>query len=709
MESIILDVYPGNKGSILCLDLDNLRFPYDVDWNSIKVKNEDKKNLDFDIVNFYNKKNYLEYSSDIVGNTLVIVLNEKSSKVMISYMRKGNKSTLKKKNDLIKIEDSDKLRIYTDKVKIELEKEFFSISKFSINNDNYASLQLFTSGGEMLSQEGSFKDAGYTIIADSHILKVIKITGKMPVRGDKVDSEGLLPLEMFYYFWVIDGEIYSKVEIKLLYEACVDLSGKKLNYLQSLLWYRIEERENLEYNDMLQNNMNGNKIIILKRPYYAYITKKDSVFVMSPYLALPNDGIHIEVSEEWFGASWHSMSSQKKPYWDGLIDDKPVSEHQGYYPAHSLNAYFNIGLYFGKKNFFDAAKAFTYQCKVRNVAYNGRDKGNVFVTHWRNNSALALNVITDDAKPNDLYWRKNGYIPLSAETALSTRFLFGVSYSRYCFLKDKLFYLEKSALLSNIVCTFLSFFRIAKDYKKEFLELNVIPHLNTHPVTRNISASALKKEIKISEKIWVKDYKLKLPLSHVFSYQSCYGLSTPSGTRHTVAFKASESLEWIRDWPIPNAPTDFFLPTKLFWGISAGGELERKNVITRIRFEFDQLYKEGADYMQVSGHLPDKICKGPEDLKKLFKHMDKKGVWLARSDDIIRYYKCREGISFSRIKDNIVEIKKSFEDKFNTIITISCDSNKVEQSIDSRKWVEAENVSEGLFNINTENNYLKFS
>ena len=163
-----------------------------------------------------------------------------------------------------------------------------------------------------------------------------------------------------------------------------------------------------------------------------------------------------------------------------------------------------------------------------------------------------------------------------------------------------------------------------------------------------------------------------------------------------AAFSASKSLQWIREWPIPNAPLDFFLPTRLFWGICSGEMFDKENC-NRIKEEFAERYKNGCDYMLISGHVPEQI-KCPNYATEMFEFLQKhKDVWFAGSDDIIKYYKAREGISISRAKKQgrkfMMELENKLPHYFSTEITliqhIRKKINKIQFTLDNKKFVDA--------------------
>lgn len=726
MESITLNICPSNKGSLIMLDLDYLRLPEDIDWSTFEVKDDSGRKIIFDLIELHGKVNRLFYKSNIKENTLAVILDKDNIKNLNVFYSKGKKkSALKKTSNKISIVDKKYLEIFTKSVSIRFEKNFFTIEKFKINNDFFGPMQIVTSGGIGSKQNGSMQNMKFDLLADSPVIKIIKITGEMPVFGNKVKSEGYLPLEMVYYFWSPNNkDIFSKVEINLLYGSAKDKEGKKVPFIEPLVWYKLDSPHKVRFNSLFVNEMDDSRLITLKKPYYAYIQKKESIFSMMPYLALPNDGLHIELSKKWFGAAWHSLSSKRKPYWGHIYKDESIGLPQGYYPAHSLNAYWRIGLFFGAGKPEAIAKIYTYPPKIRHAYNENGNAGMPFITHWYSNSRMALNFITDDSKINDYLWRKNNTIPWDVQIALSTRKL-GIHYSRYCFLRDKIFVIKNWPLLSTIASTLLCLFGLGVHFKKRLVKVkaSLIPHTNTHPLIWKSSSRKIKKEIKNSEKVWVNDFKLPVPLSHVFSYQTPYGITTEEGTREAIAFSASNTLQWIREWPIPNAPVDFFLPTRLYWGISTGGDFGKKEVCDHIKSEFDRLYENGADYMQVSGHLPDEIKKqGPSYLKKLFEGINMvKDVWIASADEIIQYYKCRENIGLGRFHKEgnflVVPLIKNISSYFNTELTMTQKvkgSLEIWQSSDGKVWEKINfkylDKKQGLilYSIHSKSNFIRF-
>jgi len=447
--------------------------------------------------------------------------------------------------------------------------------------------------------------------------------------------------------------------------------------------------------------MKESKIITLKHPYYAGFKDGNSVFAMFPYLALPCDGIHIEHGKDFFGACWHSMPSNGIPYWAQIDKKESTGKPQGYYPAHSLRGYWNIGLYFGGSNesIEALAAAFSYQPKIRNIIHVGSGHvSNACIARWKDNKKMAFNAITDDAKINDYLYRAKGKIPKWAQMAIATRTLFGINYHRFCFIGDKIFYLPGQKLLSTVLSTLFCSIGLGTPLRKKFEKeiLSYLPHTNTHPRIYELGENGIRSQIEKAEDIWINKWKYKTPLSHVFSYASPYGIASGNRTMEKAAFSASKSLQWIREWPIPNAPLDFFLPTRLFWGICVGELFDRENC-SRIREEFLERYKNGCDYMLISGHVPDYNNECPKYATELFGFLQKNDdVWFASSDDIIKYYKARENIKISGIKrkgkDFFMEISNNLPSYFSTEITlmqhINKKINKIQFTSDNKKFVD---------------------
>ena len=72
-ESIILNVYPIIKNSLLLISFDELKFPENTDFGSIKVLDINNRKLLFDLIN---KKDYAQkftYSNNIGKNHIAII------------------------------------------------------------------------------------------------------------------------------------------------------------------------------------------------------------------------------------------------------------------------------------------------------------------------------------------------------------------------------------------------------------------------------------------------------------------------------------------------------------------------------------------------------------------------------------------------------------------------------------------------------------
>ena len=163
-----------------------------------------------------------------------------------------------------------------------------------------------------------------------------------------------------------------------------------------------------------------------------------------------------------------------------------------------------------------------------------------------------------------------------------------------------------------------------------------------------------------------------------------------------AAFSASKCLQWIREWPIPNAPLDFFLPTRLFWGISIG-EFFDENNCGSIKEEFYERRKNGCDYMLISGHVPEYGVECPQYVSEMFKFFEKHDdVWFADSDEIIKYYKARESMFVGRPEKHgsafLMEIENQLPKFFSTEVTliqnISKKINKIEFTLDKKNYID---------------------
>ena len=448
-------------------------------------------------------------------------------------------------------------------------------------------------------------------------VNIIKFESSLKILGGESKNNGMLPFSIIYTFWSDDGKnVYGNAEIELMYDKAVSLSGENIEFLDCMLWFRLESGEEPEIMNVLsRRKFRNSEVITLNHPYRAMIASGKSSFEMHPYLALPCDGIHIEKGEKFFGAAWHSLPEKSSPYWIdlGLEGDKKADLSQGYCPAQSLRSYWKIGIYFGDtKNARISSKLFSYPSKIRNIEHFSDKIGNAYITRWKGNKKLAMHAMTDDAKVNDYFYRCEGSIPKWVQMSLSTRNMFGINYHRFCFVGKKLFFLQRYPTLSTILSTLFCTMGIGIPLRQKFRKdvLSFLPHMNMHPKFYTLRPEQIKKEIKISEKIWTSKFNFGYPVSHILSWTATYGLTTSKGTRESIAFSSSKTLQWMREWPIPNAPVDFFLPTKLYWGVAIGEMFNEKN-IKRLKEEFNSRIDNGADYMIAAGHAPHSISKCP--------------------------------------------------------------------------------------------------
>jgi len=685
-ESVILNAYPLNRNSLMLISFDELKFPDDADFGSIKVVDNADRKLLFDLVHVSGHSKKSGYGNEIGQNHLAVVINQDGIKHIKILHRRGKKSGAysgpKKSIDIV---NDDSLIISTGNVSILFEKKGYAIEKIKINGYECGPLQLAASGGRLFFQK-DMKDAEMSIVCDSNIVKIFKIKGVLNVEGRMCKKEGFLPVGILYYFWSPDGKnIMSKAEIELKYDEATGLDGSRAEFLDPLIWYRLDNfNENLVANKLFTNVMGESEVMTLKHPYSAHFCKGNAYFIMCPYLALPNDGIHIEKGKNFFGASWHSMPEAKKPYWAQIDKRERTGKPQGFHPAHSLRAYWGMGMYFGGKISVDKiASVFSYPHKLRNILHlSSEPVSNACITRWKGNKKMALNAITDDAKINDYLYRINGKIPKWVQVAIATRTLYGINYHRFCYLGNRIFCLKSYPMLSTLLSTLFCFFGVGKPLRKKFAQegLSYLPHTNTHPRIYLIGAGGICDEVQKSEKIWIKKWKCKIPLSHVFSYASPYGIATSKGTLEKVAFSASKYLQWIREWPVPNAPIDFFLPTRLFWGICIGEIFDKANCM-EIRKDFTERHKNGADYMLISGHVPEYGAECPGYITDMFDFFQKyDDVWFAGADDIIKYYKARENLIIGRTekqgKKFVLEIKNNLPSYFSTEVTLIQHVNK---------------------------------
>src|SRR3989338_5804056 len=184
-ESIILNVYPAIKNSLLLVSFDELKFPEDIDFGSIKIVDNTNKKLLFDLID---KKNYIQklnYSSKINKNHIGIILNRNNVKyIKIAYNLSKKLGKYATPEENIKINDNSSLSISTKDISISFEKSGYSIEKIRINKSEYGPLQLVTSGGNFFFQK-NMENAEFNIISDSSIIKILKINSSMTLLFHK--------------------------------------------------------------------------------------------------------------------------------------------------------------------------------------------------------------------------------------------------------------------------------------------------------------------------------------------------------------------------------------------------------------------------------------------------------------------------------------------------------------------------------------------
>ncbi|MGR3303159.1 MAG: hypothetical protein ACUZ8I_11725 [Candidatus Scalindua sp.] len=677
---IILHTYPSHRNSLILVPLDRLCLPESVDWSSIKVSNDEGCPLLFDLVEYAGSANELMYELTPGSNTLVIVNNLGVQDIVISYNISRNPQRFVdcKGYALRYVDNAEGALISTEKVNIQFSKSGY-IKGFKIGSTSFGSLQMMASGGRITTQSGGklqFKDIQFQVVATSNLLTAVVVRGKLKVDGENSKQPGWLPVVLTYTFWTSDSaNIFARIEIDLEYENSIGLDENHVPFLNPLLWYVLmDDRMPTHINDYFVNRMcSGSTIVTLKRPYYAYVTNGSSSFVMSPYLTLPCDGTHIEVNEKdsWWGAAFHSLSEpDSSPYWHtALHETHPKS--QGYFPAQSLHSYWKIGLAFlVREDPVEAARMFTYPSKTRYAEHDNRDKvGNAYITHWRNNASIAVNAITDDLCKMDYIARVVGLLPKSVQISLPGNL-------KRRWQRDLI---EKKSFLRFFFRRFL---------KNPFL---FIPHTYNHRVTWQCTSDEMEQEIVQCENNWLRKWNFPIPLSCVLPFTSPHGIATPEGTREAIVFSSSKSTEWIREWYYPHAPTDFFLPTPLYWGLTLGVDFVDEPVKTQKGFE--TLYDAGADYFQMSGHLEfrQRIAHASSVLKmvgpvlkymanlwktyRLFRFLeDKEDVWLAAADEIIMYYKAKNQLSVGRVsrkgKYYIINIDHREEPIYDVLITL---------------------------------------
>ncbi|MBI2101506.1 hypothetical protein HYT53_02745 [Candidatus Woesearchaeota archaeon] len=720
-ESIILNAHPLNKNSVLIVSFDDLKLPHDVDFGSIKVLDSSNRKLLFDLIHKKGCIKKFSYLNDINESHIAVIINSENVKYLKVVYKISNKPSQRQKPDTtVSLENDSHLAVSAGKISALFNKNGYYIEKITADNEEYGPLHLAASGGDLFFQK-DVKDAKFDIISDSGILKILKIEGAMKIEGDKCKNQGFLPFEITHYFWSPDGKILmSKAEIVLKFDEAKNLDSSKADFLDPLLWYRMENYTGkLPASAFYTNAMEESSIMTLEHPYYAYFHGRSLFFAMCPYMALPNDGIHVEKGKNFFGACWHSMPEPKEPYWLDKSKKESTGKPQGCFPPHSLRAYWRIGMCLSssKENIESIASALSYQPKIQSILHMGSEPvSNAFIARWKYNKKMAFNAITDDAKINDYLYRAEGKLPKWAQIAIATRTLYGINYHRFCYVGNKIFCLKKYPKISTLLSTLLCLFGIGKPLRKKFENENFsyLPHTNTHPRIYRLNSAEIINEIEKSEKVWKDKWKCQTPLSHIFSYASPYGLATGNGTMEKAAFSASENLQWIRHWPVPNAPIDFFLPSRLFWGICVGEFFDKGNC-RKIREEFIKRYNNGSDYMLISGHVPDYNAECPQYVRDMFSFFEKHSdIWFAGADDIIKYYKCRENMTIGRVKKQgkefIIEFINNLSPDFFTEITLIHNINKkirkIQFTLDEKDYhdVEFKPVGRNIFMYNVPSN-----
>ena len=197
---IILNIRPLNKNSLVLANFDELGFPHNTDFGSIRVVDDANKSLLFDLIH---RKDYSRKSGHSNGtnkNHLAVIIgrsNSKRIKILYNLSDKPRSYAGPPKN--ISILDDSGFAVNAGNVSILFEKKGYSIEKIKIKGHEYGPLQLAASGGSLFFQKDM--KARFSIVCDSGIVKMIKISGIMKVEGSGCRKEGLLPVEIMYYFW----------------------------------------------------------------------------------------------------------------------------------------------------------------------------------------------------------------------------------------------------------------------------------------------------------------------------------------------------------------------------------------------------------------------------------------------------------------------------------------------------------------------------
>ena len=101
--------------------------------------------------------------------------------------------------------------------------------------------------------------------------------------------------------------------------------------------------------------------------------------------------------------------------------------------------------------------------------------------------------------------------------------------------------------------------------------------------------------------------------------------------------------------------------------------------------------------MIISGHVPGYNAECPEYVTEMLEFFQNhNGVWLAGSDEIIKYYKARENITLSRIKKQgekfLIEINNNLPGHFSTDITllqnVNSKINKIQFTVDKENDID---------------------
>ena len=79
-ESIILNVYPLNKNSLILVGFDELKFSYKIDFGSLKVVDNNGRRLLFDLINKRGYVKKFKYLSDTNKNHIAIIINRPNIK-----------------------------------------------------------------------------------------------------------------------------------------------------------------------------------------------------------------------------------------------------------------------------------------------------------------------------------------------------------------------------------------------------------------------------------------------------------------------------------------------------------------------------------------------------------------------------------------------------------------------------------------------------